>query len=163
MWRNTTHAKDEALRLIYSFVESMPIVPASDAIRSEVEPAVQRLIALTKAQREITGNVLDWLRVEFGVDTPGQRLEALSALDKDEYVREVAHRRPRSAGHLSPADVQRLYKAYDEYIPPLKANKFDAGMLERRLTDLVNAAYQLTPAEVDLLWKTAPPRMPVTR
>lgn len=32
--------------------------------------------------------------------------------------------------------------------------------LERRLSDLVNEAYGLTPEEVDLLWKTAPPRMP---
>ena len=35
--------------------------------------------------------------------------------------------------------------------------------LERTLSDLVNQAYALTPAEIDLLWQTAPPRMPVTR
>ena len=34
--------------------------------------------------------------------------------------------------------------------------------LERRLSDLVNEAYGLTPDEVDLMWKTAPPRMPIT-
>ena len=33
--------------------------------------------------------------------------------------------------------------------------------LERTLSDLVNQAYALTPAEIDLLWKTAPPRMPI--
>jgi hypothetical protein len=33
--------------------------------------------------------------------------------------------------------------------------------LERRLADLVNTVYGLTPEEVDLLWWTAPPRMPV--
>lgn len=35
--------------------------------------------------------------------------------------------------------------------------------LEQRLADLVNAAYGLTPEEVELLWATAPPRMPVGR
>jgi len=35
--------------------------------------------------------------------------------------------------------------------------------LERRLADLVNQAYGLTPEEIDLLWHTAPPRMPVGR
>ena len=33
--------------------------------------------------------------------------------------------------------------------------------LERTLSDLVNQAYALTPAEIDLLWKTAPPRMSI--
>ena len=33
--------------------------------------------------------------------------------------------------------------------------------LERRISDLVNAAYGLTPEEVKLTWQTAPPRMPV--
>jgi hypothetical protein len=35
--------------------------------------------------------------------------------------------------------------------------------LEMRLADSVNAAYGLTPDEVALLWRTAPPRMPVAR
>jgi hypothetical protein len=33
--------------------------------------------------------------------------------------------------------------------------------LERKLPDLVNAAYGLTPDEVALMWRTAPPRMPL--
>jgi hypothetical protein len=33
--------------------------------------------------------------------------------------------------------------------------------LERTLSDLVNQAYGLTPAEIELMWKTAPPRMPI--
>ena len=31
------------------------------------------------------------------------------------------------------------------------------------LGDLVNEAYGLTPDEVELMWKTAPPRMPFDR
>jgi hypothetical protein len=38
-----------------------------------------------------------------------------------------------------------------------------ALVMERRLADLVNRAYGLTPGEVELLWATAPPRMPVGR
>jgi hypothetical protein len=33
--------------------------------------------------------------------------------------------------------------------------------LERKLPDLVNAAYGLTPDDVSLMWRTAPPRMPL--
>jgi hypothetical protein len=35
--------------------------------------------------------------------------------------------------------------------------------LERTLSDLVNQAYGLTPAEIDLLWKTAPHADPPAR
>ena len=38
----------------------------------------------------------------------------------------------------------------------------EAERLERRLSDLVNEAYGLTPDEVRLMWATAPPRMPLT-
>jgi hypothetical protein len=33
--------------------------------------------------------------------------------------------------------------------------------LERRLSDLVNAAYGLTADEIKLMWDTAPPHMPL--
>jgi hypothetical protein len=33
--------------------------------------------------------------------------------------------------------------------------------LEHEISDLVNAAYGLTPDEIALLWATAPPRMPI--
>jgi hypothetical protein len=33
--------------------------------------------------------------------------------------------------------------------------------LERTLSDLVNQAYALTPAEIELVWQTAPPRIPI--
>jgi len=34
---------------------------------------------------------------------------------------------------------------------------------EHRLSDLVNQAYRLTEEEIDLMWRTAPPRMPISR
>jgi hypothetical protein len=34
--------------------------------------------------------------------------------------------------------------------------------MERTLSDLVNQAYALTPAEIDLMWQTTPPRMPIS-
>jgi hypothetical protein len=33
--------------------------------------------------------------------------------------------------------------------------------LERTLSDLADQAYGLTPAEMELMWKTAPPRRPI--
>jgi hypothetical protein len=44
---------------------------------------------------------------------------------------------------------------------PARALAAETLKLERTLSDLVNQAYALTSAEIDLLWKTAPPRMPI--
>ena len=42
-----------------------------------------------------------------------------------------------------------------------RARAAETLKLERTFSDLVNQAYDLTPAEIDLTWKTAPPRMPI--
>ena len=72
-------------------------------------------------------------------------------------------RRPKSAGKLSPAGLRALRDGYSEQATPVQQRQAEAQKLERRLADLVNQAYGLTPEEVDLLWRTAPPRMPVGR
>ena len=46
----------------------------------------------------------------------------------------------------------------DEYartIAPARALAAETLKLERTLSDLVNQAYALAPAEIDLMWKTA--------
>jgi hypothetical protein len=42
-----------------------------------------------------------------------------------------------------------------------RARAAETLKLERTLSDLVNQAYALTPAEIELLWKIAPSRMPI--
>ena len=52
----------------------------------------------------------------------------------------------------------------DEYIrtiEPARARATETPTLERTLSDLADQAYALTPAEIELLWKTAPPGMPI--
>jgi hypothetical protein len=71
--------------------------------------AVERLIGLTQERRAATRDMLDWLRVEFAVGSPGQRLEALASLDEDAFLQEVRQRRPVSSGALGPAEVGLLH------------------------------------------------------
>ena len=47
--------------------------------------------------------------------------------------------------------------------PPSEARLVEAEALERRVAASVNEAYGLTAEEVELMWRTAPPRMPVGR
>ncbi len=163
MWREAMHGKDEVLRLIYSFVETLPIAPPAEETRAEVEPAVARLITIARADQEARAITLDWLRTEFGVDAPGQRLEQFAQLDADTFVAEVRKRRSKSSGPLTPAALKALRAGYLEQATPIRQRHIEAATLEGRISDLINAAYGLTPSEVDLLWSTAPPRMPGTQ
>jgi hypothetical protein len=157
---NATHGKDEALRLIYSFTETLPIVPPTDEARDETDEAVRRLISLTRSGQGARRDTLDWLRVEFGVERPGLKLGDFASLGPDAFVEEVRKRRPKSEGRFTPGSLRDLKSGYAEMADPVRQARTEAANLERKLSDLVNEAYGLTVEEVDFLWKTAPPRMP---
>ena len=162
-WRYLPHMKDEALNPKGESMELLPIAPPTDEIRAEIEPAVTRLIALTEQERQTITEMLNWLHFEFGVETPGQKLSDFPSLEATGFVNEVKKRRPKSAGMLTPAALKTLQKTFQEYAAPALNIRAETEVLERRLNDLVNRAYQLTSAEIDLLWQTAPPRMPIRR
>ncbi len=84
-------------------------------------------------------------------------------MDFDAFIAEVKKRRPNAAGKLSVSGVKGLGEAYEETIPGMQRRAAESLLHERRLADLINQAYGLTPEEIDLMWRTAPPRMPVGR
>ena len=62
------------------------------------------------------------------------------------------------------SDRRGVHALRDEYvraIQPSRARADKTFNLERTLSDLVNQTCAKTPAENDLMWKTAPPRRPV--
>lgn len=103
----------------------------------------------------------DWLRIEFGLDRPGRVLEKPERLDADGFATAVRAALPRRR-QLSAAEIARLKREHAETIMPAREAVTESQRLERRLSDLVNQAYGLTPEEVALMWATAPPRMPLT-
>ena len=58
-------------------------------------------------------------------------------------------------------DFRFLLSQFQLFSPPARALAAETLTLERTLSDLVNQAYALTPTEIDLMWQTAPPRMPI--
>ena len=62
---------------------------------------------------------------------------------------------------LTAASVHALRDEYTRTIEPARALAAETLTLERMLSDLINQAYGLTPAEIELMWQTAPPRMPI--
>ncbi len=159
-WRFLPHMKDEALSPVGFMMESLPIVEPSDETRIGVVTAVGRLLDITEKQQRERRAILDWLRVEFEIDKPSQKLQDVGRLDTDTLTSEVKKARGRSKP-LSVAQVRRLKEEHAGTIVPLQTLAGEALALEGRVSDLVNAAYGLTPEEVALMWQTAPPRMPL--
>ncbi|MEG5040270.1 MULTISPECIES: Eco57I restriction-modification methylase domain-containing protein [unclassified Microcoleus] len=145
--------------------ETLPIAPPTDSIRAEVELLVSRLIEITQTNQQTHRDVLQWLEITYLIDKVGQKLEDFSALSFAEFVAEIRKRMPKtkSSDPLGVAGLKAVRETYNEYAPAIQSRKAEALRLEHRLSDLVNQAYGLTPEEIDLMWKTAPPRMPIAR
>jgi transposase-like protein len=105
--------------------------------------------------------LLDWLRVEYGIEKPSNKLLAATDLDSDTWVSEVK----RIWGKKQPLTAAGVHALRDEYIrtiEPARALAAETLTLERTLSYLVNQAYALTPAEIEFMWKTAPHAYPAT-
>ncbi|MCI0461023.1 MAG: hypothetical protein L0Z62_29090 [Gemmataceae bacterium] len=61
---------------------------------------------------------------------------------------------------MGAAQGKALKDEHARSVTPLQALAAEARQLERRVAELVTAAYGRTAEEVALLWRTAPPRMP---
>lgn len=158
-WRTAVHGKDEALRFIREFVQVVPIARPTDRQKTLASEAGSRIIRIIGEEQAGRGSVLDWLRTKHDIDKPTQKLQDLVALDEDAFAAEVQKARGKK-NPLSVAQVKALKDEHVRSVRPLQALAAEARQLERRVAELVNAAYGLTPEEVALMWKTAPPRMP---
>ncbi|MEO8426620.1 MAG: hypothetical protein ABI651_05855 [Verrucomicrobiota bacterium] len=159
-WRRAVHGKDEALRFIKAFVQDLPIPQPTQEQRTLADESVRRLIEIATREQQTQRTVLDWLRTEYAIEKPSNKLQALAELDSDTLVIEVKRVRDKKLP-LTSAGLQGLREEYLRTIEPARALAAETLKLECALSDLVNQAYGLTPEEINLMWKTAPPRMPI--
>ena len=143
-------------------MECLPIAEPTPTIRSNVETHAKRLIEIAKSTRSTGRTLLDWLKVEFKIEKPSQKLQAALTLDSDGLVAEVKKLRGKKQP-LSSSGLKALRDEFERSIVPAQRLTAEAASLERQVSDLVNAAYGLTNAEVELMWQTAPPRMPIPK
>lgn len=165
-WRFFGHMKDEALNPANFLMETLPIAPPTDEIREQTEPKVQRLIDLTKTNQQSYRDVLDWMQSRFEIDKLGQKLERFATLSEDEFLVELRKRIPKKGKTTDPLGVagqKEVKKLYKDYALPMQTRNREILQLEHQVSDLVNQAYGLTPEDIDLMWRTAPPRMPIQR
>ncbi|MFM2044553.1 MAG: Modification methylase PaeR7I [Pseudomonadota bacterium] len=160
-WRYLTHMKDEALTPIGDKMVDLPIALPDQATRAECADLVTRV---TDLRHDLTGrgNILDdWLRTQMEVEKPTRVLQKPWLLDSDGFVAAVTAAR-KVKTPITSKGLKALRDEYRAAVEPMRALVTETEAIERRLSDLVNAAYGLTPEEVALMWRTAPPRMPLT-
>ena len=59
--------------------------------------------------------------------------------------------------------IRALKEQHTRSIVPLQTLATETRQVEARVAERVNVVYGLTPEEVALMWRTAPPRMPGVR
>lgn len=119
-----------------------------------------RLVAIKREHQNTRRELLDWLRAEHEVKTFSAALQEPLRLDLETFIREVRTGRGRRTT-LSVAAHRSLKEEHERLILPAQALANEARVLESRASDLVDEAYGLKPEDVQLVWETAPPRMPI--
>src|SRR5919106_437577 len=157
-WRFFTHMKDEALSNDGFKMEQLPIASALET--DQHERIADGLVGIKKKNNDVCVMLHNWYAAELDITRPSRLLKEPFGLSLDEFVEQI--RKARGVRKpLSAAGVQAVREEYANTVQPMQAALREAERLERRLSELVNQAYGLTPDEVRLMWATAPPRMPL--
>jgi len=158
-WRGAQHCKDEGLRFFTEFMEEFPIPdPTAEQCKS-AGASVKRLIEIAAHTTETCRSILKMMIEQFAIEKPSQKLQNPAVLSEDAFIAEVQKLRGKRQ-ILSAVQVKALRDEHAKHVRPLQLLAAEAMHLEVRVADLVNEAYGLTPDDVALMWKTAPPRMP---
>ncbi len=155
-WRKAQHGKDEALRYFNTFVEDYPVPPQPT---TDISSMTDRLTALTLDASARGRRMTEWLRYEWGLSDLNRILQNPTALDGDAFLKAVREALPKKR-MITAAEIAELSREHSVTIGPARRARGETLALEKRLSELVNDAYGLTPEENDLVWETAPPRMP---
>ena len=159
-WRHFPHMKDEALTPAGFKMEHLPIARPTAEQAERAADLTARLAGIHRERHAGASALADWLRVEWGLSAPPAALAAPFALSADAFADALRKVLPKKR-KLSVAEVAAIMDAHAGTVAPVSARLSEAAGLERDLSAVVNAAFGLTPDEEALMWKTAPPRMPL--
>ncbi|MEE4212620.1 MAG: Eco57I restriction-modification methylase domain-containing protein [Parvularcula sp.] len=159
-WRHFTHMKDEALSNDGDKVSALPMVSPLAEDSADFSDLSARSIEATKSIRKADATVLDWLMLEHEMQSAPMILREASKLDGDSFVSAVRAALPKRQS-LGPTQLRQLRDAFAETAEPARHARIELLAHERKLAAMVERAYGLTDEEVALMWRTAPPRMPL--
>ena len=159
-YRSFPHKKDETIAMDIPYIRTIGIPPLNSADVITVDELVGALLQRTSAIRAADHAIADWLRHEIGLAKLPTSLAEASRLNSDSFVASVRASLPKRAG-LSPSRLAQLRAAFADIAEPARLLRASALGDERALSDIVNRAYGLTAEDIALMWRTAPPRMPL--
>ena len=159
-WRKAQHGKDEALRFMDSFIRPFPFAPLVHGDTSEAEERSALLRLALAEVRNRDASIADWIELTFNPKTVPPALRESSKFDSDAFVAAVRSALPRRQV-LTPTQLRQLREAFAETAEPARAARAQLLGHERRLAAMVERAYGLSDDEIALMWRTAPPRMPL--
>jgi hypothetical protein len=165
MWhlvsRITLHGKDEALRLKTDKMETIPIAVPSESTRVAIQNITPRLRDLMSYRIEANTLMANWLQYSLALKPETWSATELTTLTADAFIAIVINALPKKR-KLTATEFAELKREHAVTIEPARQARSQIFAFESKLSDLVNEAYGLTPEEVQLMWRTAPPRMPFT-
>ncbi|MEQ1538663.1 MAG: Eco57I restriction-modification methylase domain-containing protein [Sphingorhabdus sp.] len=159
-WRKAQHGKDEALRFMDSFIRPFPFAPVYPEDRNEAEERSAQMRIKLDGVRHADVSVADWIAHTFDPKTIPPTLREASKLDSDGFIAAVRAALPKRQG-LTPTQLRQLRDAFAETAEPARAARNELMAHERKIAAMVERAYGFTQEEVALMWRTAPPRMPL--
>jgi hypothetical protein len=159
-WRQAQHPKDEALRYFDTFVDAYPL-PEQQRHTDCVYSSVNALAAIQAEIHASRSLLRDWYRHSLRIESIPTVLRYPFRLSADQFVSAIAKARGNRKGPLTGTEIAIVRQEYMRTVEPIARRLLDALQHERAISDLINAAYGLTPEEVTLMWRTAPPRMPL--
>ena len=160
-WRHYPHMKDEALSNDANKFLSFPVGEHMAKFTSDLDSVTRQCHAEQSKIHSRDVELADWLAVEYRFQSFPMLFREPSKLDSDGFVAAVRAALPKRQG-LTPTQQRQLRDAFAETAEPARAARIELLGHERKLAVLVERAYGLTPEEVALMWRTAPPRMPLT-
>ena len=160
-WRHFLHMKDEALSNDQAKIVSFPIPDGDEPAKEQAADHVSKIVEQTRFVSEKSKQIADWLKHSTAVNKPSSALRNATGLTSDEFVSAVIGSLPKRI-KLSGSEISDLKREHAATIEPARLARAEIFALEHKLSNLINGAYGLTPEDVALMWRTAPPRMPFT-
>lgn len=160
-WRHLPHMKDDAIRPATFKMESVPIARPNSRQAERAAELTTKLKGIHEARHAASAALTAWLRVEWGLEKVPAVLASPFDLSSDAFAETLRKALPKKH-RMTVAEVAAVKAEHVNTVGPIAERLNEAAGLERELSAVVNEAYGLTREEKALVWRTAPPRMPIS-
>lgn len=159
--RHFPHMKDEALTPMGFKMEQLPIARPNLRQADRAADLTARLAEIHRDRHKSAAALSDWLHVEWSLEKVPAALASPFDLSADGFAEALRKVLPKKH-KMTVAEVAAVKKAHADTVAPMAERLTEVARLERELSAVVDEAYGLTQEEEALVWRTAPPRMPVS-